>query len=70
MDFNPQQLELWQAAMDERPSYHSGGYVLRFEDPGVEHRSRGRSRSRRLRLDEFAVRAQAQDRKLRELGLL
>jgi hypothetical protein len=70
MDFNPQQLELWQAAIDERPTYHSGGTILRFEEP-VEHRSRQRSLfARRLRLDEFAVRARAQDRKLRELGLL
>jgi hypothetical protein len=70
------QLQLWQDAIDERPSYHSGGFIRSFTEP-AETRSRRRKMKwqeaavlRRMALDEREVRMRESDRKLRELGLL
>ena len=71
------QLELWQEAIDERPTFaRASGAILRFTEP--ERRSRPRKKMRwqeaaalrRMALDEGEVRMRESDRKLRELGVL
>jgi hypothetical protein len=62
------------AALDERPTYHSGGRILAFEY--AERRTRRRRKGGRstqdvaLRLEELAARARAQDRQLQKLGII
>jgi hypothetical protein len=73
----PTQLELWQEAIDERPTYaRASGAILRFTEP-AERRTRRRkprwqeaAALRCMALDEREVRMRESDRKLRELGLL
>jgi hypothetical protein len=73
----PTQLELWQEAIDERPTYaRASGAILRFAEP-AETRTRRRKKrwqevaaERRLALDEREVRMRESDRKLRALGVL
>jgi hypothetical protein len=71
------QLELWQEAIDEGPTYaRASGAILRFTEP-AETRTRHRKKrwqeaaaERRMALDEREVRMRESDRKLRELGVL
>jgi hypothetical protein len=73
------------AEMDERPMYRKGGAVnfmgtesefrsrshpLRYDLPKPAKRRRFSTTQRLMQLDEMAVRAAAQDRELRELGLI
>jgi hypothetical protein len=72
------QLELWAAAIDERPTYHrSGGYITSFTEPAETRSRRPKPKRwqeaaarRRMGLDEREVRMRESDRKLRELGVL
>jgi hypothetical protein len=71
------QLQLWQEAIDESPSYaRASGAILRFTEP-AETRTRRREETwqeaaarRRMALDEREVRMRETDRKLRALGVL